>query len=74
MEITIQLFATFRTGRFKENKRAFTDDVTVGRVLAELGISEMEIGMALVNGRHASPGQLLNEGEVLALFPMMGGG
>lgn len=74
MKLTIQLFATFRTGRFKEAQKDFTDDLTLGQVVAELGIAEGEIGMALVNGRHASMGQGLSDGQVLALFPLLGGG
>lgn len=74
MNITIQLFATFRDGRFKERQRAFTDDITVGHIVSELGITENEIGMVLVNGRHASMGQVLNDGQILSLFPLLGGG
>ena len=44
------------------------------QVVAELGIAEAEVGMALVNGRHASIGQELCDGNVLALFPLLGGG
>lgn len=74
MKITVKLFATFRDGRFKERERAFTDDITIGQVVSELGIAENEIGMALVDGRHASMGQILNDGQVVALSPLLGGG
>lgn len=74
MTLTIQLFATFRNGRFKEERMDFSDDTTLGQVIATLGISESEIGMALVNGRHASLGQELSDGHILALFPMLTGG
>jgi molybdopterin synthase sulfur carrier subunit len=74
MTLTIKLFATFRNGRFKETQKEVTDNSTLGQVIADLGIAESEIGMALVNGRHASMGQGLNDGHVLALFPLLGGG
>ena len=74
MNITIQLFATFRDGRFKEERKDFVDDITLGYVIAELGIAENEIGMMLVNGRHASMEQVLIDGHVIALFPLLGGG
>lgn len=74
MQITIQLFATFRNGRFKEEHRTFTDGIPISLVLAELGIAENEIGMVLVNGRRASTEQELNDGQVLAMFPLLGGG
>lgn len=74
MNITIQLFATFRNGRFKETKKDFTDNINIGDVISELGIAENEIGMMLVNGRHASMEQSLSNGHVIALFPLLGGG
>ena len=74
MVLTIQLFATFRNGRFKEMQKSFADDTTLGQVVAELGIAEGEIGMALVNGRHAVMRQGLNDGHIIALFPLLGGG
>ena len=74
MNLTIQLFATFRDGRFKEARMDFRDNITLGQVVAELGISEKEIGMVLVNGKHASMEQELSDGHVLALFPLLGGG
>ena len=74
MTLTVQLFATFRNGRFKEERMDFPDKTTLGQVVAALGISETEIGMALVNGRHASMGQELSDGHLLALFPMLTGG
>jgi len=74
MNLTIQLFATFRNGRFKETRKDFTDNITLGQVVAELGIAEGEVGMVLVNGRHASMGQELCDGQLVALFPLLGGG
>jgi molybdopterin converting factor small subunit len=74
MTITVQLFATFRNGRFKEAQMQFADAVTLGQVVAELGITVGEVGMVLVNGRHASMEQELCEGQLIALFPMLSGG
>lgn len=74
MNLTIQLFATFRNGRFKEIKKCCADEMTLGQVVAELGIAESEIGMALVNGRHAAMERGLEDSNVIALFPLLGGG
>ena len=74
MKLTIKLFASFRTGRFKEEQREVSDNSTLGEVIAGLGICHNEVGMALVNGRHASMGQGLDDGHVLSLFPLLGGG
>jgi sulfur-carrier protein len=74
MRLTVQLFATFREGRFKEARKDFEENITLGQVVAALGIDEGEIGMALVDGRHASLEQGLTDGQLLALFPLLAGG
>lgn len=74
MKLTVQLFATFRNGRFKEAQMQFAEKITLGQVVAELGITIGEVGMVLVNGRHASMEQELCEGQLIALFPMLSGG
>ena len=74
MKLNIELYATFRNGRFKDEQREYPDGITVGQVVDDLGINRSEIGMALVNGRHASVEQVLSEGQVVALFSMLGGG
>lgn len=74
MKIDVQLYATFRFGRFKAEERELEDNSTIAQVLTSLAIDEDEIGMSLVNGRHASINQGLNDGDILALFPMLGGG
>jgi hypothetical protein len=42
MKLTIQLFATFRTGRFKEAQKDFKENITLGQVVAELGIAKVK--------------------------------
>lgn len=74
MNLTIQLFATFRNNRFKEAQMQFADAITLGQVVAELEITIGEVGMVLVNGRHASMEQELRDGQLVALFPMLSGG
>ena len=74
MNLTIQLFATFRNNRFKEAQMQFADNTTLGQVVDELGISIGEVGMVLVNGRHAPMEQVLLNGQLVALFPMLSGG
>lgn len=50
MKLSIYLYAIFRNGRFMEEQREFMDDITLDRVVFELGIAEKDIGMVLVNG------------------------
>jgi molybdopterin converting factor small subunit len=74
MKITVSLFATFRNNRFKQEQREYPEDVSFRQVVADLGLREEELGMALVNGRHVSMEQPLREGDSLSLFPLLGGG
>jgi molybdopterin converting factor small subunit len=74
MQITVKLFANFRNGRFVSDTRDVTDGTVVADVIASLGIEPEEIGTIMVNSRHADSGQTLQEGDRLALFPLVGGG
>ena len=74
MNITVKLFASFRTGRFGEQERTCAEGCTAGQVLAELGIAEAQVGVLLVNGKHIVSSQALSEGDTLAIFPLIGGG
>lgn len=74
MQITLKLFATFRTGRFSEEKREYPPGTRVTDIVSELRIPEQEIGMIMLNSRHAELEQELREGDSLALFPLVGGG
>jgi molybdopterin converting factor small subunit len=74
MKVTVKLFATFRNGRFKQDHRDYPDGVSCRQVAADVGVHEDELGMVLVNGRHASLDQVLNNGDSLSIFPLLGGG
>ena len=74
MTVTVKLFATFRTGRFKAEKKEFSPGTTIGQVVAGLGIEEDALGMVMLNGRHTPLEQPLQEGDTLSLFPLVGGG
>lgn len=74
MQITVKLFASFRAGRFAEAKQEYDTGASVADVIRKLDISLPEIGMIMVNGRHAEPEHLLQDGVSLSLFPLLGGG
>jgi molybdopterin synthase sulfur carrier subunit len=74
MKITVKLFATFRVGRFKAEDRDYPGGTDCRRIVAEVGLEEEELGIVLVNGRHASLDLPLKEGDTLSLFPLVGGG
>ena len=74
MIITIKLFANFREGRFKKVDHEYPDGVTVEETITSLGIDMDEVGVIMVNSRHANPGLCLEDKDILAVFPVIGGG
>ncbi|MBU3160388.1 MoaD/ThiS family protein [Clostridium frigoris] len=74
MKVTVKLFATFRDGRDKIQVFELDEGKTLEDVIAELGIEKSEIAILLVNGRDGQFGNPLVEGDVIALFPPVGGG
>jgi len=74
MQITVKLFATFRTGRFTMENRQYPEGTTVGQVVRELEIPEAQLGILLVNSRHVDLERVMADGETLAIFPLLGGG
>lgn len=74
MQITVKLFASFRLRLFKEAARECPPGATAADVAAAIGIPVREIGIVLVNGRHATLNEALQEGDLVALMPHIGGG
>lgn len=74
MQITLKLFATFRNGRFKIDQQELPADTDCRTVVLGLGLTEEEIGVVLVNGRHEALEYELQDGDTLSLFPLVGGG
>ncbi|HJV64220.1 MAG TPA: MoaD/ThiS family protein [Geomonas sp.] len=74
MRVTIKLFATFRNGRFKIEERELPEGTDIRSIVLGLGLTEEEIGIIMVNGRHGNLDQVLKEKETLSLFPLVGGG
>lgn len=74
MRVTVKLFANFRTNRFTQEIREYHSTITVGGIVGELGIPGPEVGIIFINGRNAAMDQQLADGDVLSLFPLVGGG
>jgi len=74
MKVTVKLFATFRVGRFKVEERDYPPGTNCRGIIADVGLTEQELGIVLVNGRHAPLDARLEEGDTLSLFPLVGGG
>ncbi|MBU1233750.1 MAG: MoaD/ThiS family protein [Proteobacteria bacterium] len=74
MKVTVKLFAFFREGRFKIENREYPEPMTVSEVVTGLGIDLEEVGVIMINSRHCLFETLLQEGDDLAIFPVIGGG
>jgi sulfur carrier protein ThiS len=74
MRVTIKLFATFQRDRFAREEREVADGTHVREIVDTLGIDAAEVGVTMVNGRHVELDDGLDPDDVLAIFPVIGGG
>lgn len=74
MQVQVKLFAFFREGRFIKEDRELPDGTTAGDVVDSLGIDRDEVGVLMCNSRHCQFDTVLQEGDVYAIFPVIGGG
>ncbi|HSO09386.1 MAG TPA: MoaD/ThiS family protein [Desulfoprunum sp.] len=74
MQVTVKLFAFFRDGRFKEEGREYPAGTMVGDIVDELGIGRDEVGVVMINSLQRSLQSPIADGDIVAIFPMIGGG
>ncbi len=74
MEVEIRLFAGLRKGRFKKRRMDLPEGSRLREVLGMLQIGEEDVSLPLVNGRFSEMGRELKPGDVLSIFPAVGGG
>ena len=74
MKITVKLFASFRTGRTPIEICDYPAGATVAEDVAQKGIPVADLGIMLLNHRHVHLDRELADGDVLAIFPLLGGG
>ncbi|MBD5638768.1 MoaD/ThiS family protein [Clostridium botulinum] len=75
MKIEVRLFAYFREGRDKKYFMEINEDnITPRYILEKLNIQVEEVAILLINGRDGKVDTLLKDGDVLSLFPPVGGG
>jgi sulfur-carrier protein len=72
--VKIKLFASFQKGRFAVEMRDYPPQTTVEQIVDDLQIPKAEIGVMMVNGRHVELDYRPDGGDVLAIFPVIGGG
>lgn len=74
MKVTVKLFATLRKGRFDMETREYSPGTRISQVIHELNIPKDQVSIIFVNNRHAEPDRQLDDGDVVAFFPPIGGG
>ncbi len=74
MRVTIKLFATLRQGMFDEAIRDVPEGTTIGELIDGLNLAEGHVTLVFLNGRHSGTGASLSDGDVVSLFPPIGGG
>lgn len=74
MRVTVKLYSSLRQGRFQEEPMDYTMRVTVAQAAVQLGIKVDDLGMVLINGQAVTLDHKLQEGDILSLFPLIGGG
>lgn len=72
--IEVRLFATFREGRDKVSFLDQKDFENAGEILDYLRIPREEVAILLINGRYSAIDTSLKDGDIIALFPPVGGG
>ena len=80
MIIEVKIFSSLRRyipsscKRLEGDNWNISEGETVAQVLEMLNIPEKVASIILINGRHAYRESVLNEGDVLAVFPLIAGG
>ena len=72
--IEVRLFATFRHGREKIYMFPGDQFKVAGEVLEHFGILPEDVSIYLINGRHSKVNASIKDGDIIALFPPVGGG
>ena len=72
--IEIRLFATLREGRKKVYFFEPEKYATAGEIMTALNLRHAEVAILLINGRHSKPDTSVQAGDIVSLFPPVGGG
>lgn len=72
--IEVRVFATLRQGRDKVTMLPPEGITTAADILSRLAIPAEEVSILLINGFHRKPETPVKDGDIVALFPPVGGG
>jgi len=74
MEFKVRLFATLRKDRGREVMVELQEEWTARAVINQLQIDEKDVAILMINGRDGLLDTKLVEGDVVSIFPPVGGG
>jgi molybdopterin converting factor small subunit len=76
IEVTVKLFAYYRDGRFDSLKSKYSAGTRISDIFSihKIDLEKDPLGVLLLNGVHAEPQDTLHDGDVVSIFPMLGGG
>lgn len=72
--VLVKLFATLRDGRGKTVDFPWHKDLSAGEIIEALQIPPEEVSILLINGRDATPEDLVGADDYVSIFPPVGGG
>ena len=72
--IEVRLFAGLRQGRQKVYEMEPGSVHTVQDIMDRLSIDRREVNILLINGFHQKPETPVKDGDIVAIFPPVGGG
>ena len=74
MNLTVKLFAYFRDNRFVAEVKEYRQGISVGEIIEILEINPDDVGITMLNSKHCLAESQPGEGDILAIFPVIGGG
>ena len=72
--IEVRLFATLRQGRQKVYQVESGSVKTVQDIMDVVDVPRSEVNIMLINGFHQKPETEVKDGDIVSLFPAVGGG
>ena len=72
--IEVRLFATLRQGRQKVYHVEPSSVTNIQNIMDVLDIPRSEVNIMLINGFHQKPETEVKDGDLVSLFPAVGGG
>lgn len=72
--IEVRLFATLRQGREKKYQLEALNFSNARQIIEYFEIPSEEVSILLINGFHSKPEDAVKDGDIISLFPPVGGG